>query len=382
MNPTSSIYDNPQLQASRNAYEGAARKATAADASATTLPDMLKSALTAKFSQDNPLVQNRERALEGYMKGVTEAPLAVTAQSAGGNAPVVYNPQQQANLIQARRAATTAPLTTANYLLGLAEGGIGDTIDATSRAAQAETKRLYGAADIARTSYKDILDELSMKADEAYKKASLSGGGTAGERASSQAEAAMLRDIQRGTTFAELYTRYAGELPEYAIREAYNSGPMAKKYGPAKETSADLQRGLSEMKKVKPLDKDTMNTQKSITSQLDSLSKNYGNISLGDKILSLVPGSSRANVNLATYNTTRNLISTDLAKLRQKGVLSDQDVQQAMDLFPPAATSTKVAQAQIQQVKDYINTRITLNSGGDIQSKDQDWNKILNDIGL
>jgi type II secretory pathway component PulL len=157
---------------------------------------------------------------------------------------------------------------------------------------------------------------------------------------------------------------------------------MAKHYGAAKETSADLISGLAQAKKAKPLDKEALNTQSSINKQLDNISSQYGKISLGDKVLSLIPGSKRVNVNLANYNTTRNLIATDLAKLRQKGVLSDQDIKQAMDLFPPAASSTGVAQSQIQQVKDYISTRIAINSGGDNQPAEKDWNKLLQEAGL
>lgn len=383
MNPTGSVYDDPRLQTARTNYETASRAATNADAQTTSLPDLLKTALTQKFQSNNPLIQGRERALTDYMKGVTEAPLSVTAESAGGNAPVIYNPQQQANLIQARRATTLAPLTTANFLLDTAQGGIGDVIDATSRASQAETKRLYGEAELAQNNYKNVLEELSARAEEAYKRASLAGGGTSTEREASKATAAMQRDVARGVTFSELYTRYAADLPEYAIREAYNAGPMAKRYGPAKESSADLQAGLSQIKKSKPLDKETSDAQASITKQLDTLSSAYGKIGVTDKILSLIPGSSRVNVNLSNYNTARNLIATDLAKLRQKGVLSNQDINQAMSLFPPAASSTDVARANIQQVKDYINTRIAINSGGDVSStQEPDWNTILNGVGL
>lgn len=374
MNPTTpSVYDDPRLASARSAYETAQRSATETSAAAATLPTMLRDALNKKFSADNPLVQGRERALQNYLTVNSSAPLDVTAKSAGGKSDVVYTPLEQSSLIGAKRAAATAPLSTANYLLGQAEGGISDTVDSANRAATAEATRSQGKASLARQSYADILDELSRRAEDAWKQKEFDegvrqfnvsqankGGGSVSEQ---KATSALQRDVARGTTFKELATRYGSELPEYTIREAYNAGPVAKKYGPAKETSADLIQGLSEIKKAKPLDKEAQNTQKSISSQLDNISSQYGKLSVKDKLLSLVPGSNRTNVNVNNYNTAKNLIATDLAKLRQKGVLSDQDIKQAMDLFPPAASSTDVANAQIKQIKDYINSRIAINTG-------------------
>lgn len=373
---TPSIYDDPNLQSARTAYEGAQRQATETEASAMSLPTMLKDALTKKFATpDNPLVAGRERALKDYLTVSESAPLDVTHKSAGGRADVVYTPLEQSSIIGAKRAGAVAPLSTANYLLGLAEGGISDTIDSASRAAGAEATRSQGRATLARQSYMDILNELAGKAEEAWKEKEFNEGvrqfnvsqanknlGSVDEQ---KATAALKRDIARGNTFNELATRYGGDLPEYVIREAYNAGPVAKKYGPAKETSADLIKGLSEIKKAKPLDKDVINTQKNISKQLDQVASNYDKLTNTDKALSVIPGISRVNVNIANYETAKNLITTDLARLRQKGVLSDYDVKQALALFPPAASSSDAAKAKIQQVRDYIEERISSNTGQD-----------------
>lgn len=64
--------------------------------------------------------------------------------------------------------------------------------------------------------------------------------GTAGERKLNDALSALKRDVQSGVTFTELYSRYGGQLEEYQIRDAYNAGPMAKQWGPAKESSSQL----------------------------------------------------------------------------------------------------------------------------------------------
>lgn len=72
------------------------------------------------------------------------------------------------------------------------------------------------------------------------------GGGTSGERAKAAAMAALERDVQRGVPFYELYPRYGDILEEYEIREVYNAGPLAGKYGPAKETSGQLRTETEE----------------------------------------------------------------------------------------------------------------------------------------
>ena len=83
MNPTDSIYNDPNLSSAKSAYESASSAAVNAESSGYTLPDQLKSALTAKFSQNNPLVQAREGALKNYLHETTAAPLSVTSTSAG-----------------------------------------------------------------------------------------------------------------------------------------------------------------------------------------------------------------------------------------------------------------------------------------------------------
>lgn len=171
--PQGSIYDSPQLQSARGAYEGASRAATTAESEGISLPDRLRETLTKKFSTDNPLIAGRESALKNYLTVGASAPLDYTHTSAGGKSDVIYNPLQQAALIQGRRAGATAPLATSNYLLGVAQGGIGEVTDATSRANQAMTTQLMGEANLKRQSYTDILTELSQRAEEARYQAQL-----------------------------------------------------------------------------------------------------------------------------------------------------------------------------------------------------------------
>lgn len=167
MNPTtSSVYDNPALGQARSGYETAANSAVNAQATQASLPDMLKDALTKKFSMNNPQVANRESLATNYLNTTTQAPLDYTARSAGGNSDVIYNPLQQANLINTRRNTALSPLLSANYLLDLSSGGIQNVIDSTSRAHQGLVSQLEGQANIKRNSYQDLLSELQGRAQE------------------------------------------------------------------------------------------------------------------------------------------------------------------------------------------------------------------------
>jgi hypothetical protein len=167
-NATPSPYDNPALQSARTAYEGASKTATTAEVAGYSLPDQLRSALNAKFSKDNPMVQDRESALTNYLNTTTSAPLSVTPTSAGGTSPVILNPLQQADLIQRKKSSALSGLTTANDLLGLATGGVNNIVDSASRAYQGQVAQKQGAAKIAGDSYTSLLNELSARADQAF----------------------------------------------------------------------------------------------------------------------------------------------------------------------------------------------------------------------
>lgn len=168
-----SIYDNPNLQNAQTASSQATQAYNTAATDQITLADSLKEALNKKLGTGNPLIQQREGALTNFLNTSTQAPLDYTAKSAGGNSDVVYSPLQQANLIQGRRSAALAPITTLNTLLGLETGGVGNIIDSVSRANQARVAGLQGNAQLAQQNYTNILDVLKAKADEQYKNASL-----------------------------------------------------------------------------------------------------------------------------------------------------------------------------------------------------------------
>lgn len=164
----SGLFNNPALAQAQNQYQQASQQALSSEQQDYTLPQMLRDALNKKFSTDNPLVQNRESALQNYLQSIPQSQASVLPQNNNG---VILDPIQQANLIQARQGAALAPLATSNYLLGLSTGGIGDVISAAAAAHQGQTKGLQGRAELARQSYTDILSQLSQRAQLAMEQA-------------------------------------------------------------------------------------------------------------------------------------------------------------------------------------------------------------------
>lgn len=166
IDPTSYLAD-PSLGAASSAAANADSVATKTSADAITLPDLLKQTLNDKFTTNNPLVTTRESQLKDYLNTTTRAPLDYTAKSAGGNSDFVFSPLQQDNLINGRRTAALAPLTSTNWLLGQNTGGIQNIIDAASRAAQAEATSAQGRANSAHNIFQDLLAKLKAQADAA-----------------------------------------------------------------------------------------------------------------------------------------------------------------------------------------------------------------------
>lgn len=166
----SQLFNSPDLTTAQNAYSTAETAATTSQAADQTLPYMLQQALTAKFTNANPLIQTREADLTNYMDALSNAKNDVGPDQQGG---IVLDPNQQQDLINKRINASAAPLSTDNLILGLTTGGMTNIINATAAAHAADTQKLLGQATLAQQNYKDVLDELSSKAQMAISAAQL-----------------------------------------------------------------------------------------------------------------------------------------------------------------------------------------------------------------
>lgn len=160
------LYNDPALQAAQGASRQAMQGYSQAVHSAATLPKMLEDALNKKFSQDNPLNQQREEAAGNYINEFTNAPASVLPEN---NQGMVFNPIEQANMIRGRRTGALLPLLSANSLIGWQQKGIADTVGEAGDMWETMARQAQIDAEMKRQDYKDLLELISAKADEAFR---------------------------------------------------------------------------------------------------------------------------------------------------------------------------------------------------------------------
>jgi len=156
----SSLYSDPALASAQSAVTSANADYTDAAATQATLPDLLKQALTAKFTTDNPMISDLNTARTNFLNTNTSAPLSVMAPNNGG---YVWSPNQQSDIINKTQNAALSPISFLNDLLGLSTGGIQNIIDSTGRAYGADVLKKKGAVDTAQSTFQNLLDVLKAK---------------------------------------------------------------------------------------------------------------------------------------------------------------------------------------------------------------------------
>lgn len=162
--------NDPRLQQAQGNFQAASGQANASAQQDVSLPQMLKETLNAKFNDNNPLVAERNNAATAYLSSVPSSYNDVLPENNNG---VILNPTQQAMMIQSKQNAYLSPLMSANSRLATQRGGLADVIQGVVQAHKSSTDALAQKAQLAHQSYKDILDELSTKAEEAFKLKSL-----------------------------------------------------------------------------------------------------------------------------------------------------------------------------------------------------------------
>ena len=165
MNPTNpNYYQDPRIAEAQAKAKSTQETYASAAANDITLPDLLKSALTKKFSTDNPLIRDIEGARTDVLNSFTGSQASVLPQNNNG---MIFSPTQQADLIQRYRSPSVSRLSTLNDLFGLNVGGIQNVVGETSRASQAQTALKKGAADSAQNDLKSLLDLLELQQGQA-----------------------------------------------------------------------------------------------------------------------------------------------------------------------------------------------------------------------
>jgi hypothetical protein len=160
---TGSLYNDPALASAQSAVTSAQADYTDAAATQATLPDMLKTALMAKFTADNPMIKDLNNASTNFKNTVTSAPLSVMAPNNGG---YIWSPNQQSDIINKTTNAALSPIAYLNDLISLSTGGISNMVTSAGNAYGAQVLKKKGAVDSAQTTLSNLMDLLKAKQSE------------------------------------------------------------------------------------------------------------------------------------------------------------------------------------------------------------------------
>jgi hypothetical protein len=273
----------------------------------------------------------------------------VTAKSAGGNSDVIYNPEQQANLIQQYRSPSIAHLATLNDLLNLSTGGIENIIGATSRADQGAVAGMNADAQTKNQTYQDLLTELSKKAEEAYQNKSLAleqqkidlsgAGGVTAVQAQN-----LNSDLQNGMQLRDALSKYAGKLSPDDIYAAYNNrnytdaNGTVHGYGTAQESpdilsSLGITKGAAGSVKYAPNGTSlTTGERDNVKNLVDEYVNKWNTTNIGQRLNPTDPDT------VYLTNLRTNLVAT-LRKAMVGGRATQQELQWIMNELPPVGSS-------------------------------------------
>lgn len=139
-------------------------------ASSFTIPDQLRKTVQEALDYNKDVIQMRSTALADYMVAPDQANAKFGVQKfesgdkAGqANPDYIFNPFERNSAIQSFIGNQSVPFSFANTLLGMREGTIDRTVDAGTRAFQAQVAATQAAAEAARQTYNDVLSEFTTK---------------------------------------------------------------------------------------------------------------------------------------------------------------------------------------------------------------------------
>lgn len=154
--------DYSSLDQARATAEGAQKTALDYGARGLTLPDELRKALGERYAGSG-MAQDAATARTEFMASAPQARADVAGLVSAGN---ILSPTQQQAILAAKRGAALVPLIASNINQEAAFGNIDDLVGAGTRAFQAQTAQQQGVAQLAQSSYSNLLSELFKRAEE------------------------------------------------------------------------------------------------------------------------------------------------------------------------------------------------------------------------
>lgn len=142
----------------------------------------LKTNLTSIFTKDNPMMAQRETALQDYLNtpSSTRASLLPANQPMVEGSPLNFSPTQQNAIVEARRNAALVPLAGLNSSIVGQYGNLGDILNAAAQSYQSQLDAAKSRATSAQDLYKLAVaqDQFDRQlALDRYKADQSSGGG-------------------------------------------------------------------------------------------------------------------------------------------------------------------------------------------------------------
>lgn len=153
--------DYSSVKPLEDAANTATSTAMTATASANTLPDKLRQAVSERFI-NSPIQQQRNTAVESFLSSPDKAREFVADKVNNGS---ILSPTQQASIMSARRASDVIPLVSLNDLLKAQFGGMQDVVGAGTNAYKQQVDTLQGNAKLAQDRYTAGLNKLYKDED-------------------------------------------------------------------------------------------------------------------------------------------------------------------------------------------------------------------------
>lgn len=144
----------------RSNAEQLAKTAVEKTALAQTLPSRIKDVINEKLEGNRAVIEQRAAAESDYF-GAGDVARDKYAD--------VIDPRKKEFLVNQYKTQALTPYSAWNQVLENRQGTIADIIGQVSAAAQADATRAYGASDIARQSYLDMLAEYQYEQEQAYR---------------------------------------------------------------------------------------------------------------------------------------------------------------------------------------------------------------------
>ncbi len=218
----------------------------------TTLPDIIKAALTKKLTS-GPLIKQRETALQNFLDVGTQ-PVRAQQVLPDATKDIFFDPNTVTRLRQQRRNAAFVPLSSANLQLGASFGGIATATDAATRAFQAQVEAAQNQAILARQS---AVDAQTLESAELARQVANKPGPSPSTVTTPQVDfkqdlreglQAWLKGELQGVNFLTIVSTYAPNLSLATITSIYNQTagrPISQGgFGPPKESASQIQQAF------------------------------------------------------------------------------------------------------------------------------------------